>query len=103
LTDQRHTAFILVLVPERLPIEETARAGEALTSAGMAIGGIIVNRVLPDGLAGEFYTARRRQEIVYRQEIDERFAALERFTITQLESDVYGVGRLERVSTEIFG
>jgi arsenite-transporting ATPase len=103
LTDRLDTSFVLVLVPERLPIEETARAADALTAGGMEIGGIIVNRVLPEGLGGDFYMARRRQETVYRREIDERFAAIARHTITQLDSDVYGVGRLERISTELFG
>jgi arsenite-transporting ATPase len=103
LTERRDTAFVLVLVPERLPIEETARAAEALTTAGMEIGGIVVNRVLPDGLEGEFYTARLQQETVYRREIDERFAVLTRHVVTQLDSDVYGVARLERISAQIFG
>ena len=74
-----------------------------LAESGIDVGSLIVNRVLPDGLEGEFYAARRRQEAVYRREIDERFAALDRIVIAQLESDVYGVARLERISAQIFG
>jgi arsenite/tail-anchored protein-transporting ATPase len=103
LVEHRDTSFVLVLVPERLPIEETARAAAALGESGIDVGSLIVNRVLPDGLEGEFYAARRRQEAVYRREIDERFAALDRIVIAQLESDVYGVARLERISAQIFG
>ena len=103
LVDHRDTSFVLVLVPERLPIEETARAAAALVESGIEVGSLIVNRVLPDGLEGEFYVARRRQEAVYRREIDERFAALDRIVIAQLESDVYGIARLERISAQIFG
>jgi arsenite-transporting ATPase len=103
LIDRADTSFVLVLVPERLPIEETARAAAALSDAGIAIGAVVVNRVLPDGLEGEFYASRRRQEAVYRTEIDTRFAALDRIVIAQLESDVYGVSRLERISAQIFG
>jgi arsenite-transporting ATPase len=103
LVEHRDTSFVLVLVPERLPIEETARAAAALAESGIDVGSLIVNRVLPDGLEGEFYAARRRQEAVYRREIDERFAALDRIVIAQLESDVYGVARLERISAQIFG
>ena len=94
---------MLVLVPERLPIEESARAAAALGESGIEVGSLIVNRVLPEGLEGEFYVARRRQEAVYRREIDERFASLDRIVIAQLESDVYGVARLERISAQIFG
>jgi arsenite-transporting ATPase len=103
LVEHRDTSFVLVLVPERLPIEESARAAAALAESGIDVGSLIVNRVLPDGLEGEFYAARRRQEAVYRREIDERFAALDRIVIAQLESDVYGVARLERISAQIFG
>jgi arsenite-transporting ATPase len=103
LVEHRDTSFVLVLIPERLPIEETSRAAGALTEAGIEIGAIVVNRVLPDGLGGEFYAARRRQEDIYRREIDQRFKTMDRIVVAQLESDVYGVNRLERVSAQIIG
>jgi len=103
LVEHRDTSFVLVLVPERLPIEETSRAAGALAEAGIEVGAVIVNRVLPDGLGGEFYTARRRQEDVYRREIDHRFKTMDRIVIAQLESDVYGLNRLERISAQILG
>ena len=103
LVEHRDTSFVLVLVPERLPIEETSRAAGALAEAGIEVGAVVVNRVLPDGLGGEFYAARRRQEDVYRREIDHRFKTMDRIVITQLESDVYGLNRLERISAQILG
>jgi len=103
LTEHRDTSFVLVLIPERLPIEETSRAAGALAEAGIEIGAIVVNRVLPDGLSGEFYAARRRQEDIYRREIDHRFKTMDRIVIAQLESDVYGLNRLERISAQITG
>ena len=62
LMDRKRTSFALVTVPERLVIEETARAAEMLGEAGVDVGGLIVNRVLPDGLEGEFYRSRKAQE-----------------------------------------
>ena len=103
LVEHRDTSFVLVLIPERLPIEETSRAAGALADAGIEVGAVIVNRVLPDGLGGEFYAARRRQEDVYRREIDHRFKTMDRIVIAQLESDVYGLKRLERISAQILG
>jgi len=103
LVEHRDTSFVLVLIPERLPIEETSRAAGALAEAGIEIGAIVVNRVLPDGLSGEFYAARRRQEDIYRREIDHRFKTMDRIVIAQLESDVYGLNRLERISAQIIG
>jgi arsenite/tail-anchored protein-transporting ATPase len=103
LVEHRDTSFVLVLIPERLPIEETSRAVVALGEAGIQVGALVVNRVLPDGLEGEFYAARRQQEDIYRREIDQRFKAMDRIVVAQLESDVYGLNRLERISSQIIG
>ena len=92
------TSVVLVLVPERLPIEETARAVAALADAKIRIGAVVVNRVLPEGLAGEFFHARKAQERVYLDEIDRRFAAFPRAVVRQFESDVHGAADLDRVA-----
>ncbi|MEZ5417021.1 MAG: ArsA family ATPase [Vicinamibacterales bacterium] len=74
LMSGRTTAFVLVLIPERLPIEETARALTQLDETGVRIGGLVVNRVLPAHTTDAFLQARREQEQVYLDEIASRFA-----------------------------
>jgi arsenite-transporting ATPase len=59
LMQHNFTGFVLVLIPERLPIEESARTAELLRDANVNVCGILVNRVLPDNLEGDFYQARR--------------------------------------------
>ncbi len=98
----RTTGFVLVLVPERLPIEETARALAQLDEAGVKVGALIVNRVLPLTTRDPFLAARRSQEDVYLREIASRFAQQERVLIPQLERDVYGLAALERISGFLF-
>src|SRR6185436_9079736 len=66
----RISAFVLVLVAERLPIEETARAIEQLNDAGVTIGGMVVNRVLPATSPDPFLRSRHEQELVYLDEIE---------------------------------
>jgi arsenite-transporting ATPase len=97
------TGFVLVLVPERLPIEESARTAESLRDANVNVCGILVNRVLPDDLEGDFYLARRRQEQTYREEIRRRFAGYPLMWIPQFETDVYGLKNLERISEMLAG
>ena len=94
----RTTAFVLVTIPERLPLEEAARSLETLAEVGIQIGQVVVNRVLPPHASGEFYESRRRQEQVYLDEIDRRFSALPRLRVPQLDSDIHGLASLERVS-----
>ncbi len=92
------TAFVLVTIPERLPIEEAARSLETLSEVGIQIGQVVVNRVLPPHATGEFYESRRRQEQVYLDEIDRRFAHLPLWRVPQLDSDIHGLKSLERIS-----
>jgi arsenite/tail-anchored protein-transporting ATPase len=98
LMQHNYTGFILVLIPERLPIEESARAAEMLRDSNVNVCSIIVNRVLPDNLEGDFYLARRQQEQVYRDEIRHRFSGYSIQWIPQFEMDVYGLKNLERIS-----
>lgn len=98
LVSGRTTGFVLVLIPERLPIEETSRAIAQLDEAGVKVGAIVLNRVLPDATTDPFLTARRRQERIYRDEIDRRFGAYPMVRVPQLESDVYGLDALDRIS-----
>lgn len=98
LLSGRTSAFVLVLIPERLPVEETDRAIAQLEEAGVRIGGLVVNRVLPDTSADAFLMSRRRQERVYLDEIETRFAAYERVYVPQRASDVCGLDALEEIS-----
>ena len=59
LVGGRTTAFVLVLIPERLPIEETARALTQLDDTGVRVGGLVVNRVLPAATTDAFLSAAR--------------------------------------------
>jgi len=99
LMQHNFTGFVLVLIPERLPIEETSRAVEVLRESNVNVCGVVVNRLLPADLDGEFYRSRRRQEQVYVDEIKERFGSYPLSWVPQLPSDVYGLESLERVSS----
>ena len=62
MTDRSRTSFVFVMVPERLAIEETARAADQLADTGIDVDGLVVNRVLPDGLrASSTGRAKRRK------------------------------------------
>jgi arsenite/tail-anchored protein-transporting ATPase len=64
---------------------------------------LIINRVLPDGLEGEFYRSRKAQEETYLNEIDQRFKRLRRVRIRQLPRDVYGLASLTLISDQLVG
>jgi arsenite-transporting ATPase len=101
VTDRGRTSFVLVTIPERLAIDETARAAEALRETAVDVGGLIVNRVLPDGLSGSFYDARKAQERDYLDEIGRRFTRLPRLVVRQMPRDVHGVEALGVVAAQL--
>jgi arsenite-transporting ATPase len=101
MTDRRRTSFVLVMLPERLVIDETARAAELLGDAGIDLGGLVVNRVLPENLEGEFFLSRKAQERTYLDEIERRFKRFPRVIVRQLPRDVYGTEPLALVSEQL--
>jgi arsenite-transporting ATPase len=101
LMHHNETGFVLVLIPEKLPIEESVRAATALAEANVNVCGVIVNRVLPDSAEGEFYRSRRRQEQIYRDEIIRRLGAYRLQWVPQFETDVYGMESLSRISAAL--
>jgi arsenite-transporting ATPase len=103
LLSPRISAFVLVLVAERLPIEETARAIAQLAEAGVTIGGLVVNRVLPETSPDPFLRARHDQEVIYLDEIEQRFKKHSRVRVPQLPSDVHGIKTLEHLAGLLIG
>ncbi|HUC75902.1 MAG TPA: ArsA family ATPase [Vicinamibacterales bacterium] len=101
VSDRGRTSFVLVTIPERLAIDETARAADALRETGLDVGALVVNRVLPEGLSGSFYEARKAQEDEYLDEISRRFARLPRVLVRQLPRDVHGTGPLATVAEQL--
>lgn len=70
LTDPERASFFFVVTPERLPILETERAVAALDRYGIPVGGVIVNRIIPEEEPGEFLASRRelQTEMIGRAE-----------------------------------
>ena len=97
LQDTAATSFVLVLVPERLPILETGKALRVLERFQLPVAALIINRVLPPDSGGGFLQARRQQERQHLQEIERRFAELPRVQLPLLEHDVQGVQTLRRI------
>jgi len=97
LLDEGSTAFVLVLIPERLPVLETRRAVEALERFHVPVVGLVVNRVLPEGPLGAFLEERRRQEGQYLEQIRRDFATFPTVQVPLFSKDVGGLDALREV------
>jgi arsenite-transporting ATPase len=103
LLDRANTSFVFVTIAERLAIEETARAAALVAETGIDVGALVVNRILPDDLEGEFYRSRKAQEARYLQEIARRFSRVRRADVRQLPHDVCGLTSLTTISEQLLG
>jgi arsenite-transporting ATPase len=97
LTDVETTAFLLVINPERLPILESKKALNLLRKFDVPVAAMIVNRILPDDVEGDFLRKRRLQEQKYRDEINREFVILPRFSVPLLSHDIHGIDTLRRI------
>ena len=92
------TAFVFVLLAERLPILETAKAVDMLRRFKVPVGGLVVNRILPESSGGHpFLAARKEQEQRYMIEIEETFPDLPRIELPLLPHDVVGPDALQEI------
>jgi arsenite/tail-anchored protein-transporting ATPase len=98
ILDPEATAFLLVLIPERLPILESRRALETLREHRVPVAGVVVNRVLPREGEGEFLEGRREEEARYLDQIEREFGSLPRVRIPYLARDVDDLAGLREIA-----
>ena len=97
VTDAERASFAFVVIPERLPILETGKAVRALDKYRIPVGGVFVNRVLPDYAEGEFLQRRRERETGYLDEIAATFTKHPIQHVPLMEADVVGVKALREL------
>lgn len=100
LADQQQTSFIIVLAAERLPVLETIELEAQLRRIGMSVGGLIVNKRLPEAM-GDFIAERRRQEEVHLATLSKALPTIARQDIELVAHDVLGLAALEKFSERL--
>jgi arsenite-transporting ATPase len=105
LRDKSTTVFNLVLLPERLPIEETQSAITGLSKLGIPVQGIMVNQtILPEVIEGNrFLRARADLQKKYMEEIDTRFKELLQIKLPLLDHDISELESLRKVGRLLYG
>jgi len=103
--DRATTVFSLVLLPERLPIEETQSAMTGLDRLGIPVQALIINQcILPEVIEGNrFLTTRATLQRSYLGEIDTRFASLVRERLPLFDHDVSEVAALRMLGNLLYG
>jgi len=105
LRDPVDTIFSLVLLPERLPVEETQSAMTGLDKLGIPVQALVVNQTIETHVieGNRFLAARAQLQSGYQTEIDQRFASLERARLPLLDHDISSLSSLREVGEFLYG
>jgi len=98
------TVFTMVLLPERLPLEETQSAISGLSLLGIPVQSLVINQcILPEVIEGNrFLQARADLQARYLSEIEKRFQDRFRTQIPLLDHDVSDVTALRKVGDLLY-
>lgn len=99
LLDKQETTFLFVLNPEKLPIAETKKAILLLEKFRIAVPYIIVNKVLPEEIGGDFFEKRKQNEKIYLEHIAQDFSAQTILYIPFFSEDIISRKQLKQMGT----
>jgi len=102
LEDPRTTSVRLVTNPERMVLRETQRAFVYFSLHGLAVDGVIVNRVLPAEVKDAYFEEWRNSQARILEEIDAYFAPVAVRRVPLFTHEVLGNERLEELSRALY-
>jgi arsenite-transporting ATPase len=106
LTDDALTAFFFVTLPEALPIAVITRFINWFHEFGIPVGGVVVNMLIDkasvEASAPDFVKNRVAMQDDYMDDIEEKFDGMVRAVLPLFETEVRGVGMLDRTANLMF-
>lgn len=103
LSDPEITSVRLVVNPEKMVITETQRAYTYLCLYGYTVESIVINRVIPEELCGDYWEEKLKEQTRYLEAIDEAFSPLKMLMAKLMPREVLGKKALEALADELFG
>ncbi len=96
ITDHEHSAFVVVLAAERLPVLETIELERDLARLGAQVDALVINKRSPRD-AGDFLAARNRQESHHLRVLHDALPNVPSTEIPLLAGDVTGIPGLQQL------
>jgi len=102
LEDPKVTSVRLVTNPERMVLRETQRAFVYFSLHGLAVDGVIVNRVLPLTVTDAYFQEWQLSQARITEEIEAYFAPVPVKRVPLFTHEVLGPERLEELSRALY-
>ncbi|RLA86062.1 MAG: ArsA family ATPase [Deltaproteobacteria bacterium] len=103
LGDSSITSVRLVTNPEKIVVKETQRAFLYFSLYGLCVDGVLVNKVLPEGVSDDFFQQWQFLQGRYISELEEYFSPVPVFKLPLYSQEVKGIESLERVAEDLYG
>jgi len=100
MTDTGRACFIAVATPERLPVLEVRRIADFLSAHGLLLGAIVMNKILPESVDGDFMHSRKTMEDRYMTEIAGAYdCRIVRLVLR--ETEILGIESIRQIATRL--
>ncbi len=103
LGDPKITTVRLVTNPEKVVLKETQRAFTYFCLYGLTVDAVIINRILPEGMEGGFFSAWKETQERWIRAVEEFFAPVPVWRVPLFQDEVLGTERLKRLGKELYG
>ena len=101
LLDNRRSGFVLVVIPEKLPVAESKKTVDQLRQHKIETTALIINRLLPKDITGTFMRQRLAQQAHSLEEIEQTFRSIAQFQVPLLPKDIHGIKSLEQIGDRL--
>jgi arsenite-transporting ATPase len=88
MVDENKLEFAFVLNAERMPIQETKKAVDLLRRYKINVSTLVVNKILPEAMADDFWKSKKMKEQAYLKEIKEEIKAESIYEIPLFQDDM---------------
>jgi arsenite-transporting ATPase len=103
LKDPKTTTVRLVTNAEKIVIKETQRAFMYFGLYGFTVDAVIVNRLLPDGVADPFFARWKKTQSQFLQEAHRYFDPVPIWTLPLKDDQVLGEEALRALGRDLYG
>lgn len=103
LEDANTTSIRLVTNPEKMVLRETQRAFVYFSLHGLTVDGIIVNRLMPTDVTGEFFDGWRQSQSAILKEMETYFSPVPLRQVPLFQKEIVGYEQLRRLAGALYG
>ena len=102
LSNRDTTSIRIVVNPEKMVVKEAQRSFTYLNMYDFNVDAIMVNKVIPDFVAGEYFVTWKDSQSKYIEMISESFQPIPIFYAPWFEKEAVGIDMLRRMANALF-